>query len=127
MGDWPLTFDQERLWFLYLLDPSSTASNMITATRLRGGLDVAALSAALNGVIDRHGAWRTTFPLVDGWPVQRVAPELRLPLPVVDLSVLPADIREAAVLGLAGDDARRPFSLERGPLVRATLACLSPA
>ncbi len=126
VGDWPLTFDQERLWFLYLLDPESTASNMVTATRLRGKLEVHALEAALNGVIDRHGAWRTTFPLVDGLPMQRVAPELRLPLPVVDLSALPDGMREPAVLALAADDARRPFSLERGPLLRVTLARLSP-
>ncbi|MEA2604413.1 MAG: hypothetical protein QOF89_5405 [Acidobacteriota bacterium] len=126
VGDWPLTFDQERLWFLYVLDPSNTAANMITATRLRGDVDVAALEAALNGVIARHGSWRTTFPTVDGQPVQRVAPELRVPLPVVDLSALSAEIREDAVLALADDDARRPFSLERGPLVRAILARLSP-
>ncbi|HEY0411250.1 MAG TPA: condensation domain-containing protein, partial [Candidatus Dormibacteraeota bacterium] len=125
-GDWPLTFDQERLWFLYLLDPSGSAANMITATRLRGDLDVGALEAALNGVVGRHGSWRTTFPVVDGRPVQRVAPELRLALPMVDLSALPAAVREAAVLALADGDARRPFSLERGPLVRSTLARLSP-
>ncbi|HYX26353.1 MAG TPA: condensation domain-containing protein, partial [Thermoanaerobaculia bacterium] len=126
VGDWPLTFDQERLWFLYVLDPASTASNMVTATRLQGELDVAALASAFDGVLRRHGSWRTTFPVVDGRPVQRVAPELRLALPVVDLSALPAGMREAAVLALANDDARRPFSLERGPLVRATLARLSP-
>ncbi|HEV7784612.1 MAG TPA: condensation domain-containing protein, partial [Thermoanaerobaculia bacterium] len=125
VGDWPLTFDQERLWFLYVLDPT-TAANVFMATRLRGDLDVAALAAGLNGVIGRHGAWRTTFPVVDGQPRQRVAPELRLPLPVVDLSGLPAEKREPAVLALANDDARRPFSLELGPLVRATLARLSP-
>ncbi len=126
VGDWPLTFDQERLWFLYLLDPASSSYNMITATRLAGDLDAAALEAALDGTLDRHGAWRTTFPLVDGRPVQRVAPELRLRLPLVDLGGLPPERREAAVLALAHEDARRPFSLERGPLVRATLARLSP-
>jgi amino acid adenylation domain-containing protein len=126
VGDWPLTFDQERLWFLYVLDPESTAANMIMATRLRGDLDVAALAAGLNAVIERHGSWRTTFPVVDGQPRQRVAVELRLPLPVVDLSDLPGEIREPAVLALANDDARRPFFLERGPLVRATLLRLSP-
>ncbi|MEA2604412.1 MAG: hypothetical protein QOF89_5404 [Acidobacteriota bacterium] len=125
-GDWPLTFDQERLWFLHQLDPTSSSYNMVTATRLTGGLDAAALEAALDAVIDRHGAWRTTFPLVDGRPVQRVASELRLRLPLVDLEGLPPKRREAAVLELAREDARRPFSLERGPLVRATLARLSP-
>ncbi len=125
-GDWPLTFDQERLWFLYVLDPTATVANMVMATRLRGDLDVAALAGGLNGVIERHGSWRTTFPVVDGQARQRVAPELRLPLPVVDLSGLPEGYREPAMLALANEDARRPFSLERGPLVRATLARLSP-
>ncbi|HSS78407.1 MAG TPA: condensation domain-containing protein, partial [Thermoanaerobaculia bacterium] len=76
VGDWPLTFDQERLWFLYVLDPSTTAANIVTATRLCGDLDVAALAAGLNAVVDRHGSWRTTFPVVDGQPRQRVAPAL---------------------------------------------------
>jgi len=102
VGDWPLTFDQERLWFLHQLAPADSSYNMIAATRLMGELDATALEAALDTVVDRHGAWRTTFPMVDGRPVQRVAPELRLPLPVVDLSALPPETREAAVLGLAG-------------------------
>ncbi len=126
MGDWPLTFDQERLWFLHQLDPADSSYNMIAATRLTGELDITVLKAALNAVVDRHGAWRTTFPLVDGRPVQRVAPELRLRLPLVDLGGLPSHRREAAVLALAREEARRPFSLKHGPLVRATLARLSP-
>ncbi|MFY9826574.1 MAG: amino acid adenylation domain-containing protein, partial [Thermoanaerobaculia bacterium] len=126
VGDWPLTFDQERLWFLYVLDPATTAANMVMATRLRGDLDVAALAASLNAVIDRHGAWRTTFPVVDGEPRQRVAPALAISLPVVDLSALVDERREPAMLALADEDARRPFVLERGPLVRATLVRLAP-
>jgi amino acid adenylation domain-containing protein len=126
VGDWPLTFDQERLWFLHQLDPESSSYNMVTATRLTGDLDAAALEAAIDATIDRHGAWRTTFPVVDGRPVQRVAPELCVRMPLVDLEGLPADRREGAVLELAREDARCPFSLERGPLVRATLARLSP-
>ncbi|MFL6235263.1 MAG: amino acid adenylation domain-containing protein, partial [Thermoanaerobaculia bacterium] len=125
VGDWPLTFDQERLWFLQVLDPASTASNMVTAIRLTGPLDPARLESVANGAVRRHGAWRTTFPLVDGRPVQRVAPEVRLPLPVADLSALPAGDREAAALGLASEAVRRPFSLETGPLARLLLVRLS--
>ncbi|HEX4965503.1 MAG TPA: amino acid adenylation domain-containing protein [Thermoanaerobaculia bacterium] len=125
-GDWPLTFDQERLWFLYVLDPESTASNMITATRLTGDLAVPSLTAALNGLVARHGSWRTTFPVAGGRPVQRVAPELHLALPVVDLSALSAARREGVMRALADDDARRPFSLETGPLLRVTLMHLAP-
>jgi len=126
VGDWPLTFDQERLWFLYFLDPSTTAANMVTATRLRGDLDIAALAAGLNAVVDRHGSWRTTFPVVDGQPWQRVAPALALSLPMVDLSGLDAARREATVRALADADARLPFILEQGPLVRAALVRLAP-
>jgi len=125
-GDWPLTFDQERLWFLYLLDPEGTSANMIMVTRLRGDLDVAALAAGINGAVARHGSWRTTFPMVAGLPRQRVAPSLVLPLPMVDLSGLPAERWEPTVLALANDAVRRPFSLELGPLVRVTLVRLSP-
>ena len=120
-GDWPLSFDQERLWFLALLDPLSTAYNMLTATRLRGDVQVATLEQALGEVLRRQGAWRATFPTVDGAPVQRIASEIRLPLPVIDLAGLPGVDREAAARGLLEEDARRPFALDRGPLVRARL------
>src|SRR6185436_7751381 len=119
-GDWPLTFDQERLWFLHQLAPESSTYNMPTATRLRGLLDVAALAESIRRVVRRHGAWRTSFPAVDGRPVQRVSPEPAFELPVVDLGALPAAPRDAAAQGLLLDDARRPFVLATGPLVRAT-------
>jgi amino acid adenylation domain-containing protein len=125
VGDWPLTFDQERLWFLQALDPASTASNMVTAIRLKGPVDPGRLEAAANAAVRRHSAWRTTFPVVAGRPVQRVAPEVRLPLPVADLSALPAGDREATALGLAGETVHRPFSLETGPLARLLLVRLS--
>ncbi len=124
-GDWPLTFDQERLWFLHVFDPKSTAYNMVTAIRLTGALTPSSLEAAANAIVRRHGAWRTTFPLVDDRPVQRVAPDLHLPLPVVDLSELPPGRREALALRLAGEAARQPFSLAQGPLVRLLLTRLA--
>jgi amino acid adenylation domain-containing protein len=120
-GDWPLSFDQERLWFLSLLDPQGTAYNMTTATRLLGDLDVPALAWAFGEVLRRQGAWRATFPAVEGSPVQRIAPEVLLPLPVVDLAALPGAVRAPAVLDLAAAAARRPFTLDRGPLLRASL------
>ncbi len=120
-GDWPLSFDQERLWILSLLDPEGTAYNLLAATRLLGNLDVPALHAALSEIVRRQGALRTTFPAVDGAPVQRVAPFLDLSLPVIDCTALPPELREPAALGLVRAATRRPFSLERGPLARFTL------
>ncbi|HTG35428.1 MAG TPA: amino acid adenylation domain-containing protein [Thermoanaerobaculia bacterium] len=122
VGDWPLTFDQERLWFLHQLAPESTASNLITAARLKGELEVGVLMAAVQGVIRRHGSWRTTFPVVEGRPVQRVAAEPRARIPVVDLSALPAAVREGTALAFAAAEVRRPFCLEHGPLARVLLA-----
>src|SRR5437764_13205020 len=86
---YPLSFDQERLWFLYYLDPGATAYNIDTSTRMEGRLDVAALVRALNEVVRRHEAWRTTFHAVDGRPVQVVHPDLSLSVPVVDLRRVP--------------------------------------
>jgi amino acid adenylation domain-containing protein len=116
-----LSFDQERLWFLFYLDPESSAYNIDNTVRMRGPLDVAALHAALNEVVRRHEAWRTCFAAVLGQPVQVVAPRLHLPLPVVDLTALPAARREPLALALAVAEFRRPFDLARLPLVRAHL------
>jgi non-ribosomal peptide synthetase component F len=124
-GDWPLTF--ERLWFLDRMEPGSSAYNMITALRLRGRVNAAALEGAVRTVIARHGAWRTTFPLVAGQPMQRVVPSLEVRMPLVDLSALPVERREATALAIAGEEARRPFTLESGPLVRPLLARLATA
>ena len=122
---WPLSFDQERLWFLYYLDPGATAYNIDTSTRMQGRLDVAALESALNAVVRRHEAWRTTFHAVDGRPVQVVAPEMALSVPVVDLRRVPADRRDAVARGHQRSEARRPFDLSAGPLVRALLLRLA--
>ncbi|HBL25219.1 MAG TPA: hypothetical protein DD490_00105, partial [Acidobacteria bacterium] len=79
-GDWPLSFDQERLWILSRLDPEGSAFNLLAATRLTGTLHLPALAGALNAIVRRQAAWRTTFPAVDGVPIQRVAPAGPLPL-----------------------------------------------
>ena len=124
-GDWPLSFDQERLWILSLLDPESTAYNLLSTTRLIGDLDLPALHGALQEIVRRQAAWRTTFPAVDGVPVQRVAPAAPLLFPLVDLTALPPVLREPVALGLVGEAVRQPISLERGPLARFNLIRLS--
>ena len=89
----PLSFAQQRLWFLNQLEPASSAYHIPWAARLTGPLDVAALRLALNTIVARHEALRTTFVGVDGSPVQVVAPALALPLSLVDLTDLPAPER----------------------------------
>src|SRR6185295_1066922 len=82
--DLPLSFAQERLWFLDRLQPGTAAYNVPLALGLDGDLDVEALAASLREVVRRHAALRTIFPEVDGRPVQRVAGNLALAFPVVD-------------------------------------------
>jgi acyl-CoA synthetase (AMP-forming)/AMP-acid ligase II len=121
----PLSYAQQRLWFLDQLEPSRAVYNLPLAWRFTGDLNVSALERSLGEMVRRHEILRTTFPCVDGQPVQMIAPELALLLPVVDLQALPAIAREAAVQRLATEEAQRPFDLTRGPLVRATLLRVS--
>jgi amino acid adenylation domain-containing protein len=120
----PLSFAQQRLWFLQRLEPGSAAYNIPFATRLKGVLDVPALQRALQTIVDRHESLRTTFAETDDVPVQIVAGSSSVPLPVTDLSRLPEPDREAH--RLAGKEARAPFDLERGPLLRSRLLRLAP-
>jgi amino acid adenylation domain-containing protein len=120
-GDFPLSFAQERMWFLYQLDPGSPVYNMPAALRLTGDLDAGALAAALRGVVRRHEALRTTFPATVGQPRQRVSPDPGSPLAEVDLRALPRGLREAELARVVGEEARRPFDLAAGPVMRAVL------
>ncbi|HZF10731.1 MAG TPA: amino acid adenylation domain-containing protein [Thermoanaerobaculia bacterium] len=125
-GPAPLSFAQERLWFLDQLSPGSPLYNVPLALRLRGALDAGALAASLEALVGRHEALRTRFAvLAEGSPVQWVAPALERVLPQVDLTGLPEDRRETAALGLARQEALRPFDLARGPLLRSTLVRLA--
>jgi amino acid adenylation domain-containing protein len=117
----PLSFAQERLWFLHQLDRDSAAYNIPAALRLAGKLDVAALVSSLNEIIKRHENLRTSFATIDGYPIQIVLPSLTLSMPVVELSELPIEAREQEVRRLAQAEAKRPFALAQGPLLRATL------
>ncbi len=120
-GALPLSFSQQRLWFLDQLDPESWAYNIPLAVGVRGALDAAAMEKALREIVRRHEALRTTFWTVEGEPVQRIAPELSLRLPVVDLSGLPAPARNTESRVLVRREARQPFDLAAGPLLRSTL------
>ncbi|HYN20229.1 MAG TPA: amino acid adenylation domain-containing protein, partial [Thermoanaerobaculia bacterium] len=115
----PLSFAQERLWFLDRLQPGSPFYNIAAAMRLTGRLEVAMLAAALAEIVRRHESLRTTFEERDGSAVQVVQPPFELRLPVANLCGLPADTREAEVLRLTFAEAGQPFDLEAGPLLRA--------
>ena len=120
-GDLPLSYAQQRLWFLEQWEPNSSIYNIPVAFRLSGPLNVAALEEGLNEIVRRHEALRTTFATVEGQPVQVIAPHLTLTLPVVDLQGLPDTQREARVQELATQEAQLPFDLAQGPLLRTTL------
>ncbi len=124
--EYPLSFAQLREWVLDQLDPGSPAYNVLPTVRLEGPLDVPALAAAFRAIVRRHEILRTTFPAVDGEPVQRVAPDLDLALPVVDLAALPAARIEPEARRLAEAEARFSFRLDRGPLLRTVLLRLAP-
>jgi amino acid adenylation domain-containing protein len=117
----PLSFAQERLWFLDRLEPGSTTYNIPAALRLAGALDEAALERSLSEIVRRHEALRTVFTEVEGSPAQVIAPFGGFALPVEDLSGLVEANREAAVRRRASEDAARPFDLSAGPLFRAAL------
>ena len=117
-GPVPLSFAQQRLWFLEQLGDSNY---LVPATlRLVGPLDVDALERSLNEIVARHDALRTTFTAIDGQPMQVIAPRQPLTLLTLDLRHLPDDERAVEIRRLR-EEALRPFSLERGPLFRASL------
>ncbi|HYO68075.1 MAG TPA: amino acid adenylation domain-containing protein, partial [Archangium sp.] len=122
----PLSFAQQRLWFIEQLTPGGYAYNVPLAARLSGPLDVAVLERSLVELVRRHEVLRTTFVLVEGQPSQRIAPEpVVLPLPVESLESLPEAERSLCARQRAEEEARRPFDLEQGPLVRVKLLRLS--
>ncbi|MET8178288.1 non-ribosomal peptide synthase/polyketide synthase [Streptomyces sp. NPDC005336] len=120
-GELPLSFAQARLWFLDSFEPDSTEYLTPLALRLRGALDVRALSAALTALVARHESLRTTFDAVDGRGVQIVHEPSEIRLIPHDLSRLPAAEREAELAELLAYERARPFDLRRGPLLRTGL------
>jgi amino acid adenylation domain-containing protein/non-ribosomal peptide synthase protein (TIGR01720 family) len=120
-GELPLSFAQQRLWFLDQLEPGSPLYNVPDVQRITGPLNVAALERSLNEIVRRHEVLRTTFPTIGGKPIQVIAPELTISLTKDDLSDLPEAEREAAVFRRATLEAQQPFDLATGPLLRAAL------
>jgi amino acid adenylation domain-containing protein/non-ribosomal peptide synthase protein (TIGR01720 family) len=119
----PLSYAQQRLWFLSRLEPGPVY-NLPVVLRLRGPLDLVALDRSVREVRRRHEVLRTRFPLVDGMPIQEIdaagSPDggAGITLPVIDLQAIAEDARDAAVRRLVMAEARRPFDLARGPVIR---------
>ncbi|RKH08209.1 amino acid adenylation domain-containing protein, partial [Corallococcus sp. CA053C] len=124
-GPQPLSFAQQRLWFLDQLAPDDASYNLPAALRLSGRLDVEALRRAFEALVARHEALRTTFFEQEGQPFQRIHAPATWALPVEDLSALDAAASEAETLRLATREARQPFHLVHGPLLRTSLLRLS--
>ncbi|WP_279636870.1 non-ribosomal peptide synthetase [Corallococcus llansteffanensis] len=120
-GPLPLSFAQQRLWFIDQLEPGSATYNIPFALRVQGELDVPALEQAFRALLQRHEALRTTFVVRDAEPFQDLHPAADFHLSVVDLGARPGPERQAEARGLAAAEAVRPFDLARGPLLRASL------
>src|SRR5438876_2752730 len=117
----PVSFGQQRLWFLHQLEPHSTAYNEFFTVRISTQLNVEALEHSLNAIVQRHEVLRTTFVMRDGQPMQKLLPSLSLPLDVIDLQHLPEAQRAIEALRLANEEVQCPFDLAHGPLLRTTL------
>jgi alpha-ketoglutarate-dependent taurine dioxygenase len=120
-----LSFAQQRLWFLDQLEPGSNAYNMGSAVRLQGTLDLSALEQSFREVIRRHEPLRTRFGVVNGVAAQLIDDAPEFSLPVLDLSTIAEDEREAEARRVATEEAQRPFDLSTGPLLRASVLRLS--
>jgi amino acid adenylation domain-containing protein len=118
-GALPLSFAQQRLWWLCQLQPLSAAYNMPSALRVRGVLDVEVLQQSLSELLRRHEVLRTRFEAAHGDATQSISDAVPLDLPVIDLSALAPEQREPEALRLAQEEAVRPFDLEHGPVFRA--------
>ena len=121
----PLSFAQQRLWFLDQVEPDSPLYNMQGVTRFVGALNLPALEQALNRVVARHESLRTRFAANDGQPVQVIDDSVSLGLPLEDLSELSAADRETALERLIEEEMNRPFHLAADRLLRAKLAKLA--
>ncbi|HSG38127.1 MAG TPA: condensation domain-containing protein, partial [Thermoanaerobaculia bacterium] len=125
-GDLQLSFAQQRLWLIDQLQPGNPAYNIPLAVRLKGGIEADLLARIFTEIARRQEVLRTTFTVSgSGSPVQVIAPEPRIELPLYDLSDLPEAEREAQAGEILSREARRPFDLRRGPLLRLSLLRLA--
>ncbi len=124
-GDLPVSFAQERVYFIQQLSPSITAYQFQENLCFNGHLDIEALEQSLNEIVRRHEIFRTTFPAVAGRLLQVIHPAQPISLPVFDLQTVPESEREAEVQRLTDKAVQQPFFLHQLPLIRWTLLKLS--
>ena len=117
----PLSHAQQRLWFIDRLQGASTEYNVPGALQLRGYLDLEALNQTVNAIVERHESLRTHFVEADGVPMQVIAPELRIGIPIVDLSGLEEDEQQSRVKEAMRQEGEVPFDLSAGPVLRIRL------
>ncbi|MCC5603549.1 non-ribosomal peptide synthetase [Nostoc favosum] len=120
----PLSFAQQRLWFLDQLIPNNPFYNIPVALHLTGSLNKAALEQTFNEIVRRHEALRTTFVIQSGQPVQVINPTLTIPLPIIDLRQLPQAEREIQARQFTNQEAQRPFNLSTDSLLQVKLLWL---
>ncbi|MFN6513547.1 MAG: amino acid adenylation domain-containing protein [Nostoc sp. CreGUA01] len=121
----PLSFSQQRLWFIDQLYHGSSFYNIPIAFHIKGQLNITALGQSLNEILKRHEIWRTTFKLVNGEPIQEIAGNLTWELPIINFEHLSDTNWEFKVKEIVAKEAAKPFNLAKELLVRATLLCLS--
>ncbi|MBV9791955.1 MAG: AMP-binding protein, partial [Chloroflexi bacterium] len=121
-AEYPLSYGQRALWFLYQLASDSAAYHIAHAVRISSSLDVVALRRAFQALVDRHAALRTMFVARDGEPVQRILPEAAIALTITDA----AGWSDATLHERLADEAQRPFDLAAAPLLRVQLFRRSP-
>ncbi|WP_293092302.1 non-ribosomal peptide synthetase [Moorena sp. SIOASIH] len=121
----PLSFAQEQLWFITQLAPEAPLYNETFTIDLGEAIDIPALEASLTELIRRHEILRTTYPVVNGLPIQEIHPPSAFTLPVIDLQDFPETERETEALRIATQQLRKPFDLTKKPLLRATLIQLA--
>ncbi len=124
-GNLPLSFAQQRLWFLDKLEPGSPFYNISGAVRLSGCLNEKALGNCVNEVVRRHEILRTTFTNSDGRAAQVISPAQMIQIPVIELKHLSDEKISSEIQRLADEESRTPFDLEKGPLIRASLLRIS--
>ena len=117
----PLSFTQQRLWFIDQMEPGNPVYNITVAFRLIGDLNVPVLKRAINEIVRRHEPLRTIFPATEGIPSQHILPELTVGLSEIELSHLTGEEREIVPLRLMAEESRKPFDLTNGPLLRCVL------
>ncbi|MBA2682308.1 MAG: AMP-binding protein, partial [Ktedonobacteraceae bacterium] len=120
----PLSFSQERVWFMHYLDPSNTSYHFQATLRFKGHLHVEAVERALNEIVRRHEIFRTSVQEIDGQPMQNIHAFTPFTLPIIDIRDLPPELREARFSSLVQQESRRLFDLSCLPLVRWTLVQL---